>query len=83
MTSLLPVSYVRNFSLNLNVRVHAHSGVHLFTCDVCKKSVKQSGTLKLHLHTHNGECPLICAVWKKSFKQPDALKMYLHTDSGG
>jgi hypothetical protein len=35
-------------------------GSHIY--DVCKKSVKQSGTLKLHLRANNGEFPFMCAV---------------------
>jgi len=50
---------------------------------VCKKSVKQSGTLKFHLCAYNGECPFMCAICKKYFKHPKSLKMHLHTHTGG
>jgi len=52
----------------LKLHLHTYNGERLFTCDVCKNSVKQSGTLKLHLRAHNGECPFMFAVCKKSFK---------------
>ena len=77
MSSLLRVAYVRNLSCHYITWSCIYIlilGTGFFTCDLCKKSVKQSGTLKLHLHSHNGECPFMCAVCKKSFKQPDAWR---------
>jgi len=63
--------------------LHSYWGASVYLWyTVCKKSVKQSGTLKLHLTAHNGECPFMCAMSKKSFNQPDSLKMHLHAHTG-
>jgi len=55
---------------------------HPFACDVCKKSFKHSGVLKVHLLIHTGQRPFTCDVCKKSFRQSGTLKMHLCTHTG-
>jgi len=61
MSSLLPVAYIRNVS-GSHVTWNCISMGSVCLHVTCKKSVKQSGTLKLHLRAHNGAVYCVLCV---------------------
>uniref|UniRef100_W5U9V0 Gastrula zinc finger protein XlCGF26.1 n=1 Tax=Ictalurus punctatus TaxID=7998 RepID=W5U9V0_ICTPU len=60
---------------------HVQSHMALFTCEVCRKSFKQKGTLKTHMIVHQKERPFACGYCIKRFKLKSHLKEHerIHT----
>ena len=46
-------------------------------CDVCEKSFRRSGGLKLHMRIHTNEKPYECDVCEKCFRQAGTLKDHM------
>jgi len=36
-------------------------------CDMCHKTFRDTGSVKLHQCVHTGECPYCCDVYNKTF----------------
>ncbi|XP_033989750.1 oocyte zinc finger protein XlCOF7.1-like [Trematomus bernacchii] len=58
------------------------AGEKPFSCSVCKKSFKHSGTLKQHLRNHTGEKLFICSICKKSFAVRGHLNGHMRIHTG-
>lgn len=56
----------------------AHSTEHPCSCEVCKKSFIQEGSLREHQHVHNRPCVYLCDLCNRSFTKQSILHQRIH-----
>jgi len=52
------------------------------TCDVCHRTFRDIGSLKLHQCVHTGESPYCCDLCNRTFSNKGNLTIHQHVYSG-
>lgn len=72
------VTWSRRFS---HIRTY-HSTERPHVCDICSKTFKQSGTLKVHKRLHTGEKPYPCSECTMAFKSSSDRNAHMVRHTG-